>query len=361
MDKYVYVFHHTDLDGMGIKAIGLLHAMELGLKCRTIECSYNKVNSEVCQVIKNIDDIAEIIIGDISVNETTAERLDEVHQLGVPLRLRDHHDTAEWLNKYDWALVQERDSEGISRCATWWLAQDPDMKEISCKLYGVIEAIDLWDTWRWKDTNQLVAKQLNSLFTILGEEEFIQHLIESYRNGVPNINDFFSEKEKIMLETHERHIQSQVNLCERFMYTMNLWTQIPEHRPDVVRKLKKTIKLKTGIVFLTGNLSEIGDVLLDKHPELDVLMMIAFPGLISWRTQKKDLPITLGKIAKRATGDGGGHPMAAGSVISFASLKDMLTRFMERNFSPKLDFSNLKSSWERQWDEEHQSNNEVIK
>ena len=102
-----------------------------------------------------------------------------------------------------------------------------------------------------------------------------------------------------------------------------------------------------------SDMSEVGDALLDNHPELDILMMVAFPGMISWRTQKKDLPLPLGKIAKRATGDGGGHPMAAGSTISFEAFKDMLTRFMERNFNSKLDFSNLKSSWERKWEEEH--------
>lgn len=353
MEKYVYVFHHTDLDGMGIKVLGMIYAMSLNLPSKTISCSYNKVDAEVCQAIKTIDDVAEIIIGDISVNEDTAERLNEIYKLGIPIRLRDHHDTATWLNKYEWALVSEKDDDESYRCATWWLAQDPDMKDVNNKLHGVIEAIDEWDTWKWKEHNLVVAKQLNSLFTIMGEDEFTQYLIEGYRNSVPieGANKMFTEKAKIMIDVYERYIQNQVALCDKFMYTMNLWTQIPDHKPGIFRQIKKTVKLKTGVVFVNGDMSAIGDALLDIHPEIDVLMMIAFPGLISWRTQKKDLPITLGKIAKRATGSGGGHPMAAGSTISFEGFKDMLTRFMERNFSTKLDFSNLQSTWERKWAE----------
>ena len=355
MDKYVYVFHHTDLDGMGVKILGMLHAMELGLPCKTFSSSYKKVNTYVCDSIKTVDDVAEIIIGDISVNEETAERLDEVYKLGVPVRLRDHHDTATWLNKYEWALVSEKDDDEVYRCGTWWLAQDPDMQVIANKFHGVIEAIDDWDTWKWKEHNLTMAKQLNSLFNVMGEEEFTQYMIEGYKAIVPieGANKMFTEKAKIMIDTYDRHIQAQVAVCEKFMYTMNLWAEVASHKPGVLRKIKRTVKFKTGIIFLNSDMSEVGDALLDNHPELDILMMVAFPGMISWRTQKKDLPLPLGKIAKRATGDGGGHPMAAGSTISFEAFKDMLTRFMERNFNSKLDFSNLKSSWERKWEEEH--------
>ena len=85
MDKYVYIFHHTDLDGMGVKILGMIHAMEIGLPCKTIACSYSKVNTYISDSIKTVDDVEEIIIGDISVNEEIAERLDEIYQLGIPI------------------------------------------------------------------------------------------------------------------------------------------------------------------------------------------------------------------------------------------------------------------------------------
>lgn len=347
---------------MGVKILGMLYAEEKGLPCKTIPCSYNRVNTEVCNAIKTVDDVAEIIIGDISVNDDTAERLEDLYRDGMPIRLRDHHDTATSLNKYNWAWVEEADSDGIARCGTWWLAADDDMESVRQRLGVVIECIDQWDTWKWKSTGFEPARQLNSLFGIMGEEEFIEYILSRYRaNELQDMDGLFTERSRILLEAHDKYISAQAATCEKFMYTMNLWTQIPERREGVQRKLHKTIKLKTGVVFVTGNLSEIGDLILDNHPEVDVLMMVAFPGLISWRTQK-DLPISLGKIAKRATGNGGGHPKAAASVISFDAFKDMMTRFMETNFSTKLDFSNLRSSWERAYAEkESQRTVELMK
>lgn len=347
MEKYVYIFHHTDLDGIGVKILGMLYAMEKRLPYKTIPCSYKGINPAVCNAIKTIDDVAEIIIGDISVNEDTAERLDDLYKEGLPIRLRDHHDTAIWLNKYKWAIVSETDNDEIPRCGTWWLANDNDMESIRNKLSIVIDCIDKWDTWEWKKTNFVEAKKLNSLFSLLGEEEFTQYIIDR-RDSLKSIGDLFTERVEIMLDARNRCIESQVALCEKFLYTMNLWLQVNETKPGVLRKLKKTIKLKTGIVFATGDLSEIGDLILDHYPELDILMIIAFPGLISWRTQK-DLPISLAKIAKRATGDGGGHQKAAGSVIGFEPFKDMITKFFDKNFSSKLDFSNLCSRYERDY------------
>ena len=349
-EKYVYVFHHTDLDGMGIKIMGLLYAMQKGLPCRTCACSYASVNANVCQAIKNTADVEEIIIGDISVNEDTAERLEDVYRDGTPVRLRDHHDSADWLNKYEWARVKEYDDGGISRCGTWWLAQDEDMKGVADKIPLIINAIDEWDTWRWKNSGDDTAKNLNSLLSILGQDDFVNWVMSSYKT-FDTVENMFGEEEKIMLWTYHRQLQYQVEMCEKFMYTMNLWTEIPMHKDGVQRKLKKTIKLVTGIVFSNTDLSAIGDMILDRHPELDILMVIAFPGTISWRTQK-DLPISLAKIAKRATGKGGGHPSAAGSTIGFTAFKDMLIRFMDSTFSTSLDFSNLKSSWERKNDME---------
>lgn len=350
MKKCVYVFHHTDLDGMGVKILGILYARQRGLACKTIPCSYGKVNQEVCQAIKVIDDMEEIIIGDISVNEDTAERLEDVYRDGLPIRLRDHHDSADWLNKYEWAIVKEADDGGIARCGTWWLAQDEDMKKIRDKLSVVINAIDQWDTWKWKESRYMPARQLNSLLSILGQDDFVQYILENQDNFKSD-KDLFTERMEIMLETYNRQIENQVALCEKFMYTMNLWTQVPDKKPGVQRKLKKTVKLYTGIVFLNNELSAVGDAILDKHPELDVLMILAFPGMISWRTQK-ELPISLAKIAKRATGFGGGHPSAAGSTISFSSFKDILTKFMDANFANTLDFSNIKSAWERNYEAE---------
>lgn len=339
MEKTVYIFHHTDLDGMGVKILGVLYAQQQGLPYKTISCGYSTINPYVNDMIKKAKDVAEVIIGDISVDDTTAASLHKwMRKTGVPVRLRDHHETAHALNKYAWAVVHECDADKVPRCGTWMLAQDEDMIEIAERNKVLIEAIDAWDTWKWKSQDKQYAKNLNALMSILGENEFTKYCL-SLDGTLSNPADLFDIEKAAMIKAFRLFINKQLDNYEKYMYTMNLWILT---KPN---KTKKQLKLKTGVIFCNSNLSEIGDGMLDRHQELDLLMMISFPGSISWRTQKQ-LDIPLGKIAKMATGNGGGHPMAAGSTVSFSQFKDSLIRFMDKNFAAELDYSDLLSPYE---------------
>ena len=338
MEKQVYIFHHTDLDGIGVKILGILYAQQQGLPYKTISCGYSTVNGNVMNMINEAKDVAEVIIGDISVDEETAAKLDKwMRKTGVPVRLRDHHETAHALNKYDWAIVHEHDEHKVDRCGTWMLSQDEDFQEITAKNKILIEAIDAWDTWKWKRANNLHAKNLNALLSIIGEADFTEYCL-SLDGKLKEPSDLFDTEKSAMIKAFRLFIKKQLDSYDKCMYTMNLWVLNKVHG-------KKQIKLRTGVIFCNANLSEIGDGMLDRHPELDLLMMISFPGSISWRTQKQ-LDIPLGKIAKMATGNGGGHPMAAGSTVSFNQFKDSLIRFMDKNFAAEMDYSDLLSPYE---------------
>lgn len=361
MEKHIYIFHHTDLDGMGVKLLGTLYAQSKGISFSTYKCGYRQINSGVQAALKQ-DDIEEIIIGDISVNEETADMIEQAVRSGVKIRLYDHHESALPLDKYPWAHVQEVDKDGIDRSGTWVMGQDPDFQPFYTANQFLMDMIDDWDTWKWKKQNNIVARQLNSLLDILGEEEFTNYLLSKTQISVGNIkisitsaDELFDDNIRIMLDTHRRLLEQQADACEKNMYTFKLWTQIPIHKDGVQRRLNQTICLKTGMVFVQNSISEMGDLLLDRNPDLDVLMMIIFPNTISWRTQKK-LPVSLGRIAKRATGWGGGHPSAAGSTISYTSFQDMISDFMENSFKDGLEFSNLTSPYIRKLREAEQNN-----
>lgn len=338
MEKQVYIFHHTDLDGIGVKILGILYAKQQGLPYKTISCSYVTVNNNVREMIDTAQDVAEVIIGDISVDEATAAKLDKWHQkTGVPIRLRDHHETAHALNKYPWASVHECDENKVDRCGTWMLSQDEDFHRITSRNRALIKAIDSWDTWKWKPTNNLYAKNLNALMSIMGEADFTEYCL-SLDGKLRKPSDLFNTEKAAMIKAFRLLIEKQLDTYDKYMYTMNLWLT---HKIEG----KKQVKFKTGVIFCNSNMSEIGDGMLDRHPELDILMMVSFPGSISWRTQKQ-LDIPLGKIAKMATGNGGGHPMAAGSTVGFNQFKDNFTRFMDKNFAAEMDYSDLLSPYE---------------
>lgn len=354
MEKHIYIFHHTDLDGMGVKLLGTLYAKAKGISFSTYKCGYRQINTGVQAALKQ-DDIEEIIIGDISVNEETAELVDQVVRAGVKVRLYDHHESALPLAKYSWAHVQEQDDEGIDRSGTWVMGQDPDFQSFYAANQFLMDTIDDWDTWNWKPKNNIVARQLNSLLDILGEDEFTEYLLKKTENPISSSDELFDSNIKIMLDTHRRLLEQQADTCEKNMYTLKLWTQIPIHKDGIQRRLNQTVCLKTGMIFVQSSVSEMGDIILDRNPDLDVLMMIIFPNTISWRTQKQ-LPISLGRLAKRATGWGGGHPSAAGSTISYSVFQDMISEFMENSFRDNLEFSNLTSPYIRKLREAEHEN-----
>ena len=344
----LHVFHHTDLDGMGVKILGVLYSKLYGIPCETYSCGYSRINTEVRSVLEYMNPTDSIIIGDISVDKDTAKLLNTAYNSGVRIKLYDHHSPAKFLNEYEWATVEtERNGQPI--CGTKLLFEDPMMYLLQNPLSYFVETVNSWDTWTWKKDDNRIACHLNSLFTIMGEEKFTEYIVnlvyhpstaESRGYWLYDLSSedrLFTEKTRIMVETHQTLIENQVKSVEKYLYTMNLWVQIAR---------LKTERFKCGVIFINENLSEVGDKILDNHPELDILMMVVFPGNISWRTHK-DLPISLSKIAKMATGSGGGHSQAAGSNISFTKFQDMFCRFMDWNFATSMEYSDLTSAYIR--------------
>ena len=326
MKKYNYVFYHVDLDGAGVVLLSLLYSLNKGIPCRSKCCSYGGVNNAVKSIIDN-PDIQEIIIGDLSVNEEVAEQLDRLYKNGVKLRLRDHHGTALHLNKYEWAKVRETDDNGVLRSGTWWLSQDEDFLPYYREYKSLVHMIDDYDTWKWKANGDIIPNRLNALFNILGVDKFIDYVMCQPANLTAK--EFFTSEANIMIDTYFRVIEGQANHLESRICTVNMWINTDP-----------PVKLRTGVVFISGHITEIADILLNRHPELDVLMLVCYPFSVSWRTIK-NLPISLASIARMFSGKGGGHPKAAGSAISKFTFSDMFTKFLDESFVGKLDFTSF--------------------
>lgn len=295
--KRVFIFHHTDLDGMGVRIVGTEYAKKHWKAYETVRCSYESVNSNVLDVLDNVplEEIDEILIGDISVNEEVAERLDALYNSGTNVILRDHHATAEWLNKYEWAEVHE-EIDGVSRCGTWQLATC--FPEVFKAMLPFVFEVDSWDTWKWKENDNLKAKNLNALHKIMGDELFVKYIMDL--GHIISPEKLFNETAKLLIEIHENDLKKDTLKCENNMILTTI-------------KVGRNI-YTCGLIYASNNFSEIADNILTKHQELDILGVINLPNSISWRTQQ-DLPTPLGVIAKLATGIGGGHPKASGSGL----------------------------------------------
>ena len=229
MRNKILVFHHSDLDGMGVKLIGMLYARVNNLEVETFKCDYGDVDQIISDRIQDLESVVMILIGDISVqSENLAEKLNKIHKQ-IPVHLRDHHATATWLNKYRWAKVREKDLEGVYRCGTYWTAKafmtfitsnypDSSIKEF-------VDLVDLYDTWKWMDDPEnpiIQADNLNSVFKMLGEEKFTDLMLDKLTQGQP----IFDDMTNTLIEVRTRQLESKASRLECGMKVYNLLYRI---------------------------------------------------------------------------------------------------------------------------------------
>lgn len=316
MQKITLVFTHTDLDGIGVKILGIKAAEETNTVAEIYTCNYGDINSKVNNRLdEGIENVERIIIGDISVDAETAQRLDNYYGEGYfELMLVDHHATAEFLNSYSWAEVHEK-VEDIERCGTWQLAKKLGLYS---DFQTFVDAVDEWDTWKWVESGNLAGKKLNTLLSVVGHDKFSDYILGLYESGVLlDTENMFTEWASSVIETKETIIKKNAKSAEDSMWTSKLRIRYEDNKYDYL----------TGIVFVNSDISDIAQIILENHPELDILMLVGLPRNISFRT-RKNLEVPLGYIAKDVTGQGGGHPQSAGAVIGSGLFKNIFNNIV---------------------------------
>ena len=341
------IFHHSDLDGIGVKIVGIIIAKRLGYdNIETFKCNYNDVNEIVSERLhKDLSDVGLIIIADISVNPEVAEFINtEIYgNCNINVVLRDHHATAYHLNQYKWAEVHEK-VDGIERCGTWQLAKS--FPEQITDMDAFLTLVDDWDTWKWVENGNEYAKKLNSLLQVVGEKKFTNYMTVGYTHLGEFPKCFQTASELIfdnwansMIEAHQLFIEKTAKNCEKNMYLTRILVSKSEDNK------KHNYCYNTGIVFCNNDISDVANIVLSNHPEIDILMLIGFPNSVSFRTQKQ-LEVPLGDIAKAFTGSGGGHPKSAGAVISDSQVKSEFTHFLHHTSRGRIRFCPLEPSKE---------------
>lgn len=362
--KKLLVFHHSDLDGMGVKLVGMMYAKLHGMDVETFKCNYSDVDTIITdrlQKISGTDGVSEILIGDISVqSKETAGILDVFNQV-MEVNLLDHHATATWLNKYPWASVKEKDEYGVDRCGTYWVANylfpsDLYKADSYPNLRTFVEWVDLYDTWKWMaDPKNPITKadDLNSLFKVLGEEAFTDNMFRKLFSK----EELLGSTERLIITVHNKGLDNKAHKLDKNMKVFDfefkaderwvaeeLYDYYKETYKNNTQKLKFAKKsfskygkygyketFKVGMVFESENISELGNRLLQLHPEIDFLIFVALPNLVSYRSAK-ELTVPLGIMAKYMTGCGGGHPCSAGGSLNPSLVDKAINKLF-----PKID------------------------
>lgn len=303
--KNVFLFTHTDLDGIGCDILARKYYSNYPNRYNlyTFFCDYKTIDNIIetellgCKLVPDI-----VYITDISVSDATAEKLDEyADKHNVILKLLDHHGTAMRLNKYEWASIVTSIAPEKNACGTFLLFKELYINPAYCNraILEFVELVRLWDTYEFErdDTEMgIKAKELNYLFQAIPRDEFIEYISKFY---ISDDVDHFPE-----FESNYRNIIDGAIAKEDAVYDK-------ADRELIIRDYNG---YKMGFYFGGPYTSQVCNRLCKAHRDLDFVCCINTTYMTyEFRTIRNDL--NLGKEIAPNFG-GGGHPKAAGASIS---------------------------------------------
>ncbi len=300
----VKLFTHTDLDGVGCAIVAL---NQFGYdNADIVYCDYHNVDDRVMEFLNSGDELLDydkVFITDISVKEHVATEIDSLVQNGVvDFFLLDHHESADWLNKYDWArVIQVDENDNVNTSGTSLFAGY--LEENGYDVSSLIEFVELvrrYDTWDWYNIHgDLEAKRLNDLFWLIGRDRFIK----KFHGQLQTIGYFLTEQDLLFLEIEQEKIDRYVEKSLK---------QLTAHHVG---------RYNVGVVFGEQYVNEVCQAAYEANPELDLIAMINLSSRkLSYRTGRKDIDV--GKFAKYF--GGGGRAATAGSEISETHIDTIL-------------------------------------
>ncbi|QST02289.1 hypothetical protein IMZ31_22820 (plasmid) [Pontibacillus sp. ALD_SL1] len=322
MEERVYMVSHDDFDGIGSPIVGGIHFALKDVPFHYTCLPLKKVDKEIKSLIERVSvegfKNARLYICDVSVNHETADLLDYLYHEGVNVRFLDHHEKNLWMNRYPWASVVTENEGGKQESATYLFYQELTKENggngilaediIDDRLHDFAFAVREYDTWSWARDEQYgwMAKDLNDLYYLQGQKEFVQSIEHKLRYGADE-HMFFTKEESLLLESEKKRIAAYTD----------------EKRKQLVKQemLIGGTVYRVGILFAEQYISEIGHAIAKENKDLHFVVLINMgEKKLSFRTEKE--LVNLNEVA--GTYGGGGHPKAAGASITMSAFKDFV-------------------------------------
>ena len=301
----IKLFTDSDLDGT---ACALIAELAFENEAETTHCTYRNLDDRVeAFLLQNSGD--PVFITDLSVNEHVEKRLEERFQKGSHVQMIDHHATAMHFNDYDWGYVDPGDDK--KTCAATLFYQFLLEKEKIERLESLEQFLELvrkYDTWEWEEDNEVDAKRLNDLFSIMGRETFKSEMLRRLTRDPDSFA--FNESEEMILDLEERKIERYIHQKNRQLVQM----EVDEYC--------------IGLVHAESYHSELGNELNKRNPHLDFITIINDGSRrLGFRTIHDEADVS--EFASRY--GGGGHPKASGCEMN----EDTFRIFVAPSFALK--------------------------
>lgn len=334
------LFTHDDLDGLGCRVIyEIAHFVddqdsysEDKKSWMVTNCSNKSISMMVESSIEKgfIGPETHVMFADISPDRPALER---VLAVAKTVDICDHHETAFWTEDIlgkDHAHIIPINDMGIMESGTsilfkWFLERGNQLiNECNeASFLGLfVDTVRSYDTYEWKETNNLLAKQLQTLFILLGMETM------SHRY----LGKILSKDDGPLIDVHDMEfVEARLNREQR---VIDNFIENSEHNviPLDICGFKAVFTVNVSFV----GVSELAYQFLIKHPEIDCFISYDLgTNAFSFRSAKdgvntsQRLALPLG---------GGGHPRASGACLGEEfknTMVDHVLQYLEEKFAEK--------------------------
>lgn len=332
----IHCIRHYDLDGIGVELVMRKLAKAIGCEVICYEESV-KADDSFENILKNMTPYDYIFIGDLSFSNKNfvEDKIFRHISLHKKLIVLDHHQSALWMNEYDFAFIKPHDCKNCIISSGTILAflafKELLYGNLNRNEYSVLEkicnCIAAYDTYFFKEQMELSESQygsypndLNILFkyynSIGKSQEFLQNLFDLDWAHVDNIHERnvicaglwlnFSDKDRAIIEIQKNNIQSEIDKALRDMKVINI------HSKSVEYDSVYDGQLLCGAYYYSGPyVSEIGNAMCDnKEIKIDFAVIIDMNhNKVSLRCKNDDIDLT--RLIKDIP-NAGGHPKACG-------------------------------------------------
>lgn len=328
------LFTHDDLDGAGCRivySLAFLGAYDPA-EWKIFNCSNSNVDEVVAKAIEDelIDPHTDVYFGDICCSRELLEKLVWTQKCTGAVRVFDHHRTNFWAEMVcgqsgnSYATIVPEDEFKTMQSGTSLLYQyfsqlairNPKDKlgyyfregNVGVPLLAkLVDTIRAYDTWEWKETGNIGAKELQTLFFLLGMDRFCERYISRVANyAVETVAASPDKVDSLITKNDKEFVDARMENERKRIDKFSI--------DDVIMCYVRGLRTAFAINTTGMNVSELGNQFLTKHPEIDMFaaFSLADNGTYSFRCIRDDL--NTGEMIAKPIG-GGGHPKASGAPL----------------------------------------------
>lgn len=308
-----YLFTHTDLDGAGCRVVfDLCHAYSDNLY-KIFNCQNGSIDQDLENVMDEFTHHDRIVFADICPSNEMLLRLKNRvnHMVDVSVEIYDHHKTNLYaLEVFPNAVIIPTGGDSWESGTSLLFKHINEHEHTMMNYYVVEKFVDTvrsYDTYEFKQTGNVLAKRLQTLFFLMGMDRFCDYYKTYLHRATSIIPPEFDMFIDCKLEQEQEIIDKFIQENKVRMMTVNGYK----------------------VAFVIGgngsNISEMANQYLSYFRNVDAMCFyLPTNNILSFRTVRNDLDV--GEVFAKPLG-GGGHPKAAGAPLSEGFINKMYDSF----------------------------------